>query len=161
MSIQWMVRRDLDEVCAIENDSFDFPWSENEFVNTLKMKNCIGLVLKLKEEVLGYTIYSLSKNKIEVLNLAVKSSSRRRKYGTALLQKLISKLSLSRRQRLIIPVSEHNLGAQLFLKSNDFCATEILYNHYESPLMDAYKFVYAVHPENDSHVAMSCANLTD
>ncbi len=30
--IRWLIRRDMDEVLAIERSSFQFPWTEEEFL---------------------------------------------------------------------------------------------------------------------------------
>ncbi len=42
--IRWMIRRDMPEVLAIEATSFEFPWLDDDFVRTLRRRNCIGMV---------------------------------------------------------------------------------------------------------------------
>ena len=69
--IRWMIRRDMPEVLAIEHAGFEFPWCEEEFLRVLRQRNCIGMVAELGERVVGFMIYELHKNKLNVLDFAV------------------------------------------------------------------------------------------
>ena len=40
--IRWMIRRDMPEVLAIESQSFEFPWSEEDFINCLRQRPALG-----------------------------------------------------------------------------------------------------------------------
>ena len=40
--IRWLIRRDMDEVLSIEQGSFEYPWTEEEFLCCLRQRNCIG-----------------------------------------------------------------------------------------------------------------------
>ena len=42
--IRWMIRRDMPEVLQIERTSFEYPWSEEDFIRCLRQRNCIGMV---------------------------------------------------------------------------------------------------------------------
>ncbi len=72
--IRWLIRRDLPEVLAIEQESFEFPWTENEFRECLTRRNCVGMVAQWEERIVGYMIYELAKSRIHLLNLAVGKS---------------------------------------------------------------------------------------
>ncbi len=61
--VRWMIRRDMSDVLAIESESFEFPWSEEEFVRCLRQRNCIGMVAELDDRIVGYMIYELHKNR--------------------------------------------------------------------------------------------------
>ena len=69
--IRWMIRRDMPEVLDIENDGFEFPWSEEDFIRCLRQRNCIGMVAEHDERVVGFMIYELHKTRLHVLNFAV------------------------------------------------------------------------------------------
>ena len=49
--IRWMIRRDMPEVLSIENESFEFPWSEEDFIRCLRQRNCIGMVAEHHDRV--------------------------------------------------------------------------------------------------------------
>jgi ribosomal-protein-alanine N-acetyltransferase len=136
--IRWMIRRDMPEVLAIENDSFEFPWCENDFLRCLRQRNCIGMVAEHDDRVVGFMIYELHKARLHVLNFAVGSRSRRLGIGTQMIEKLVGKLSLQRRNRILLEVRETNLAAQLFFRSSGFRAVSVLREFYEDTPEDAY-----------------------
>ena len=74
--IRWMIRRDMPEVLAIEVESFEFPWLEDDFIRCLRQRNCIGMVAEHEDRVVGFMIYELHKTRIHVLNFAVAKSFR-------------------------------------------------------------------------------------
>ncbi|MEM1305855.1 MAG: ribosomal-protein-alanine N-acetyltransferase RimI, partial [Planctomycetota bacterium] len=49
--IRWMIRRDMQEVLGIEQESFEFPWLEEDFIRCLRQRNCIGMVAEQGERV--------------------------------------------------------------------------------------------------------------
>ena len=118
--IRWMIRRDMREVLDIEETSFEFPWSEEDFVRCLRQRNCIGMVAEHDERVVGFMIYELHKTRLHVLNFSVDPANRRRGVGTHMVNKLIGKLSQQRRTRIMLEVRETNLAAQLFFRSAGF-----------------------------------------
>ncbi|MBI3465905.1 MAG: ribosomal protein S18-alanine N-acetyltransferase [Planctomycetes bacterium] len=137
-----MIRRDLPEVLAIEQASYDYPWNEEEFLRCLRQRNCIGMVAEVDGHVLGFMIYELHKSKLHVLNLAVHPDQRREGIGSQMVAKLISKLHQQRRARVVLEVRETNLAAQLFLQSHGFRAISVLRNHYDDSSEDAYVMQY-------------------
>src|SRR5690348_3144654 len=61
--IRWMIRRDMPEVLQTEQHSFEFPWTEEDFLRCLRQRNCIGMVAEQGEKVVGFMIYELHKAK--------------------------------------------------------------------------------------------------
>jgi ribosomal-protein-alanine N-acetyltransferase len=140
--IRWMIRRDMPEVLAIEASSFEFPWVEEDFIRCLRQRNCIGMVAEHDDQVVGFMIYELNRNRIQVLNFAVAGEFRRRGVGTQMVAKLIGKLSAQRRTRIALEVRETNLAAQLFFRTAGFRAVSVLRNFYEDTPEDAYLMQY-------------------
>ncbi len=140
--IRWMIRRDMPEVLHTEQESFEFAWTEEDFLRCLRQRNCIGMVAEQGERVVGFMIYELHKNKLHILNFAVHPSYRRAGVGTQMVAKLISKLSSHRRTRITLEVRETNLGAQLFFRSQEFRALRVLRAFYEDSGEDAYLLQY-------------------
>src|SRR5207244_3273595 len=118
--IRWMIRRDMPEVLQAEQDSFEYSWTEEDFLRCLRQRNCIGMVAEQGEKVVGFMIYELHKAKLHILNFAVSPSCRRVGVGRQMIAKLISKLSSHRRTRITLEVRETNLPAQLFFKAMAF-----------------------------------------
>jgi ABC-2 type transport system ATP-binding protein len=95
-----MIRRDMPDVLAIEQECFEFPWYEEDFIRCLRQRNCIGMVAEQGEKVVGFMIYELHKAKLHILNFAVHPSWRRNGVGAQMVAKLIGKLSKGYRQRV-------------------------------------------------------------
>lgn len=120
--IRCMIRRDMPEVLAIERGQFALPWSEGDFIECLRKRNCIGMVTEDKDEAIaGYMLYELHKERLGLVRIAVRE--RLEGVGTRLIEKAKSKLSLSRRSSITTHVPEYALGAQLFFRSMGFVAT--------------------------------------
>lgn len=142
VDIGWMIRRDMPEVLAIERISFKSAWTEEEFISCLKQRDCIGMVAKRADRVVGFMIYRLLKESLHVLNFAVHPEYRRQGVGSQMTDKLASKLSQQRRTRCVLEVRETNLAAQLFFSRQGFIAGDVIRGHYEDSDEDAYQFTY-------------------
>jgi len=140
--VRWLIRRDMKEVLEIENYSFDDPWSEEDFIKSLRQRNCIGMVAEFNERVIGYMIYELHKTKLHILNFGVDFYYRRNGVGTTMVNKLKSKLSYKTRTTLDLFIQEENLYGQLFFRKNGFIADHIDYDiFYNNP---AYHMKYTL-----------------
>lgn len=148
--IRWMIRRDMQEVLEIEQSSFEYPWSEEDFIRCLRQRNCIGMVAEYDERVVGFMIYELHKNQLHVLNFSVRPDARRRSVGQQMVQKLVGKLSQQRRNRIVLEVRETNLAAQLFFKNSGFQAVSVLRDYYDDATEDAYVMHFRYQPESVS-----------
>lgn len=144
--IRWMIRRDMLSVLAIENKSFEFAWSEDDFIRCLRQRNCIGTVCELDDEIVGFMIYELHKNRLHILNFAVSPEFRRSGVGSQMIGKLLGKLSYERRNRIMLEVRETNLNAQLFFRDRGFKAISVLRDFYDDTTEDAYLMQYRYQP---------------
>jgi [ribosomal protein S18]-alanine N-acetyltransferase len=147
--IRWMIQRDLEEILAIENASFDFPWVKEDFLRSLGQRNRIGMVVEIGEHVRGFMIYEINRSSIKILNLAVQECCRRESLGSQMVSRVIGKLSSHQRTEIRVHVRETNLAAQMFFRSQGFLATGVCRGHYENNGEDAYcmKFTHASQPE--------------
>jgi ribosomal-protein-alanine N-acetyltransferase len=142
--IRWMIRRDMPEVLQTEQESFEFAWTEEDFLRCLRQRNCIGMVAEQGEKVVGFMIYELHKAKLHILNFAVQPGQRRTGIGAQMVAKLISKLSSHRRTRITLEVRETNLPAQLFFQKQSFKAVRVLRSYYEDTGEDAFLMQYKI-----------------
>ncbi|MCA9107387.1 MAG: ribosomal protein S18-alanine N-acetyltransferase [Planctomycetales bacterium] len=140
--IRWMIRRDMPEVLRIESGSFEFPWTEEDFIRCLRQRNCIGMVAEVGDKVVGFMIYELHKNELHILNFAVHDEHRRGGVGAQMVEKLVGKLSSNRRSRILLEVRETNLAAQVFFRNLGFRAVSVLKDFYEDTTEDAYVMSY-------------------
>lgn len=143
-NLRWMKRKDLRRVLEIERLAFPKPWSEDDFLLLLRKSETIGLVIEDENElVVGFLIYQLRSKRLDIKNLAVDPDFHRLGCGSAMVEKLISKLCKERRRSIELMVSETNLPAQLFFKSLGFRAICIHDNYFNNGLT-AYEMRYKV-----------------
>lgn len=142
VQIRWLIRRDMAEVLDIERASFEFAWTEEDFLCCLRQRNCIGMVAEHNHEIVGFMIYELHKSMLRVLNFAVSPTARRKSVGEQMIGRLIDKLSQQRRKEIVLEVRETNLDAQMFFKNQKFRAVTVLRNHYDDTAEDAYYMMY-------------------
>lgn len=158
IEIRWMIRRDMPEVLAIEKASFEFSWSEEDFIRCLRQKNCIGMVAEVAPPcrrggidehgpIIGFFIQELHRNRLHVLDFAVHPDYRRQGIGRAMVNKLVSKLSHERRNKIVLEVRETNLQAQFFFKEMGFKAISLLRDFYEDTSEDGYLMQYRYHAD--------------
>jgi len=143
--IRWMIRRDMPEVLQTEQESFEYAWTEEDFLRCLRQRNCIGMVAEQGERVVGFMIYELHKAKLHILNFAVHPHFRRYGVGGQMVSKLISKLSSHRRTKITLEVRETNLIAQKFFRSVGLQATGVMRHHYIDTDEDAYVMKYRMY----------------
>jgi ribosomal-protein-alanine N-acetyltransferase len=155
--IRWMIRRDMPEVLQTEQQSFEYAWTEEDFLRCLRQRNCIGMVAEYQDRIIGFMIYELHKNRLHLLNFAVHPSYRRCGIGSQMVQKLIAKLSSHRRSKITLAVRERNLAAQVFFRSLEFKATRVLRNYYEDSGEDAFQMEYRLDGADDDIDAFSAS----
>ena len=136
--VRWMLRRDTPEVLEIENHSFDNPWSEEDFIRCLRQRNCIGKVVEIDGQIVGFMIYELHKTRFHILNIAVHEAFLRRGVGRALINDRVKRMCATRRDRILLEVRETNLDAQCFFRQVGFRAISVLRDFYDDTTEDAY-----------------------
>jgi ribosomal-protein-alanine N-acetyltransferase len=139
--IKTLSKNHLSEVVGIEKVNGMWLWDEDFFCKTLRPANVGGIVLESSKKVIGFAVYQLEDNFINILNMAVHPKYERRKAGTNLILKLKAKL-VPKRDYLQIDVRESNLNAQLFLKKMGFRAIEVMRGFHKEPREDAYRFQF-------------------
>jgi len=155
VQLRWMIRRDMDEVLAIERESFQSPWSEEDFVACLRQRNCIGMVCEdAKGCIRAFMVYELHKSTLRILNFAVSWAFRHREIGRQMVERLQQKLSQQRRKSIRCEIRETNVAAQQFFSACGFKAVNILRQHYEDTSEDAYQFWYTL-PDEEGYVPVN------
>lgn len=143
VQIRWLIRRDMPDVLEIEKVSFQYPWSEEDFLVQLRQRNCIGMVAEAAgQKIVGYAVYELDKTTLRLLNLAVHPEYRRRQIGQQFMWKFMDKLASQRRSTIETIIRETNLTAQKFFSSCGFKCSNVVRGHYEDTAEDAYLMVY-------------------
>ena len=156
--IRWMIRRDFSAVLEIENLSFPDPWDEDQFLLSMRQRNCIGMVAERDDEIVGFMVYELYKHRLQLLNIAVHPNYRHQGVGRAMVGRLVGKLSCERRNRIMLEVRETNMDALMFFKSLGFRAIAVLRDFYDDSDEDAITMQYR-HIPSVAELAMSSGRM--
>ena len=149
--IRWLILADKDRVLEIEKGSFEYPWTEEDFLRALRQRNIIGMVAERGDAVLAFMIYELHKSKLHLANFAVDPDYRRHRIGTQMISKLCSKLASHRRTHITTQVRESNLAGQLFLRKCGFRCTKVERDYYDDTREDAYLMRYTLPPQEEEN----------
>lgn len=137
MEIRKMAETDLPEVCAIEQNSFSQPWSEDDFRNAIKDLNNCYLVSVIDEAVAGYCGYWGIAGEGDIYNVAVKEHFRGKKIGFRMMIELINEAKSRGISSLTLEVRISNQAARHLYEALGFEPAGIRKDFYSKPKEDA------------------------
>lgn len=142
IEMRWMVKKDLPQIVKIEQACFECPMNYTQLYDILKVRNCIGIVVEQdKEQILGYMIYELLKDRFRMVNIAVDPFYQKEGHARKMIQYLIEKCNKKRRNNIEAYIPDSNLNAHLFMRAVGFRATSVERNYFDNG-QDAYHFEY-------------------
>lgn len=100
--VGWMIARQLPAVVDIER-SRDGTRTRDDFIEFLRDRSTVGMTAEVRGRVVGFLVYRLHRDRIEVLDLVVDPMCEGRGVGTALLAKAVDKVKSHRRSCLTLP----------------------------------------------------------
>jgi ribosomal-protein-alanine N-acetyltransferase len=129
----------------IERDSFADPWGSREFTSALESAQAIFLVAEDSAGVvIGYAIAITVADEAEVLNLAVRSSSRGAGIGGRLLDAALGESVARGAEQVYLEVRESNDPARSLYASRGFTEVSRRRAYYRDPVEDALVLRLAV-----------------
>uniref|UniRef100_A0A7C3YTY3 [Ribosomal protein bS18]-alanine N-acetyltransferase n=1 Tax=candidate division WOR-3 bacterium TaxID=2052148 RepID=A0A7C3YTY3_UNCW3 len=131
IQITRMTEEDLDEVMAIERESFKFPWKREFFCYDLSRKSAYCLVAKRAEEVVGYIIILQVLDEFHLANIAVKKEYRRQGIGSRLLAEMLKIAKANKIRNIFLEVRRSNLIAQRLYEKFGFHFSYVRKAYYE------------------------------
>jgi ribosomal protein S18 acetylase RimI-like enzyme len=107
--IRWCIRRDMPYIMKI-HEQLRTGITEDDFVKKLKGRNAVAMVYEIGDAVLGYMLYDLFGDRIQLQELYVSPRHHGMGIGSALMEKLTSKISEKRTMiELQLPAKHHNV----------------------------------------------------
>jgi [ribosomal protein S18]-alanine N-acetyltransferase len=132
-----MTSADLDAVMAIEKASFAYPWSPRFFLQELQVECARSFLAEVNGRIVGYILFWLLVDAIDIHNVAVHSEFRRRGIGRLLLDKVILEARRRGSTRVTLEVRRSNVVAQRLYESIGFVTTGIRKGYYSDDGEDA------------------------
>ncbi len=105
-----MAQTDLDQVIAIEEVIYSFPWTRGIFADCLRVGYSCWVV-EVGDEIAGYGILSAAAGEAHILNLAVSEDFQKQGHGRYILDKLISIARWHRAEAIFLEVRPSNSSA--------------------------------------------------
>ncbi|MFQ6003310.1 MAG: ribosomal protein S18-alanine N-acetyltransferase [Candidatus Zixiibacteriota bacterium] len=135
--IQRMSQEDVDQVARLERLCFSDPWSKDTFTEELQLQVSIPLVVKLEEEVVGYTCLWHLDDQLEVANFAVSPDYRRTKIGERIMRRILLEAKERGCKSIVLSVRESNQAAINLYTKFGFVEVGRRKKYYRSPTEDA------------------------
>jgi len=156
--LQPMQDEDLSWVLALEQRSYDFPWSLRGFEKSLE-QGLNYLFYDTKGQKLGYCCILPVLDEAHILNVCVARKYQGKGIATAALKKILTKLSLNGYQIALLEVRESNSPAIKLYQSLGFQQDGLRKNYYRTKVWDAFKEQLVEGRENAVLMSFSLTDL--
>jgi ribosomal-protein-alanine N-acetyltransferase len=141
-----MEERDLPSVLEIEKVSFPNPWHESTFKGEIQHRPIsypLVVVHMTLNKVIGYIIFWVIGEEVQINNIAVHPDFRRLGIGEQVLRQVIEQVKWGGANFVTLEVRPSNIGALLLYKKIGFKMLGVRKNYYTNPSEDA--FVLGLH----------------
>jgi ribosomal-protein-alanine N-acetyltransferase len=141
VTIDLMRKEDIDQVLAIEQNSFSMPWSRNLFLSEFRSPLISSLLVALADTperiVAGYLVFWSVTDEMHILNLAVGPEFRRQGIARKLLLAALMRAYGKGSKRALLEVRASNAAAHKFYSELGFTGTAVRRDYYDMPVEDA------------------------
>lgn len=137
MVIREMALSDLAEICAIEQETFSDPWSEEDFLSSLTEPNNSYLAVEIDGKVVGYCGYWGIVGEGNIYNVAVKQEFRRQNIGHLMLTELLKQAASKGITAFTLEVRCSNTAAIALYERLGFKRAGLRKDFYSKPKEDA------------------------
>lgn len=138
-TVRRMGRRDLEPAEWIDWRASERPLDDWMLLDLFRMKCCAGAVAEINGVVVGFVLYDLGHETVHLVRLAVDPAFQRMGIGKALMERVKSRLSFTRR-RIRVDVCETNVACQKFLAAQGFICDSVV--HGVDGERDVLEFLY-------------------
>ena len=143
--IEFFLRRmrndDLPEVLAIEHQCFSHPWPENTFRGEIQNEGLSHPMVALEKttgRLIGYVIYWMVLDEVQINNVAVHPDFRRRHIAEAMMNRILEDARTKGGMYAVLEVRLSNVAARtLYEKKLGFVYLDIRTAYYTNPTEDA------------------------
>jgi ribosomal-protein-alanine N-acetyltransferase len=122
---------DLSAIGLIENEVHAYPWTQGNFLDSIK-SNHTCLMMKLNEEIIGYTVMMFVLDECHLLNISIKKSMQKKGYGSHLLKEVIRQANLAHAKTIYLEVRASNQTAIHLYDKHGFNEMSIRKDYYRT-----------------------------
>jgi ribosomal-protein-alanine N-acetyltransferase len=127
-----LTKKDLEEICLIDNQNFDFfyRWDKQDFLFYILSKNYIFSVLKYNNSVIGFCLSFISNVESELYKIAISKDYQNLGFGKLLLGLHLTYLTLFEVKQNYLEVNINNHKAINLYKKIGYKEINIRKNYY-------------------------------
>ena len=122
----------ISSIIEIENQSYDYPWSEKIFQDCIN-HNYLCRVILIDNVLIGYVISSIVQDECHIMNLCIKDDHRRSGYGRYMLDELHKEVIKINCKLVFLECRPSNRSALKLYKSEGYNEIGIRKNYYPAP----------------------------
>lgn len=126
---------DIQKITEMEKEYFSDAWSEKIVADEVGKERVV--VIKDKEDIVGYCIFMLAADEGEILRIAVDNTQRKKGHGKRLLSFAINEMKKKGSASVFLEVRATNSAARALYHSIGFEEIGIRKNYYTNPKEDA------------------------
>lgn len=127
-----MRAQDLEQVVAIENEAYPFPWTRGNFLDSLQSNYEAWVVRGPDGELAGYFLAMPVVDEMHLLNITVRPALQGKKLGRLLIDKVIALTHAMKMQSLLLEVRPSNPHALAIYHHLGFEQIGVRKNYYPS-----------------------------
>ena len=142
-----MMMADIDEIMVIERSSYRFPWSQGFFLQELQVTCARSLLAELDGKIVGYILYWLLPDMVDIHNVATHVNYRRRGIARLLLGQVLVQAEAHLIGRVTLEVRRSNMPAQRLYESFGFINTGLRKGYYSDNGEDALAMTLELAPK--------------
>lgn len=136
-----MVREDIPQVMALEQEIFTDAWSSSDFTDHLGIEGQFNEVVMLGETLVGYACSVVLGPEMHITNIAVAAEHRRKSVARRLLESILNRAKQSGCEYVVLEVRPTNEEALAFYDRFGFDQHHRSPDYYHSPVEDALVLV--------------------
>lgn len=137
IKIRRIKEQDVEQLLAIEQESFTVPWSRDAFLKLLQREYCYYLVALKDEKVLGMAGMTILGNEGDIDKVVVAQNDRGKGVATQLLTRLLTDGNAMGVQDYTLEVRVSNASAIHVYEKMGFVGEGVRPRFYEKPTEDA------------------------
>ncbi len=137
MVIRNILDSDVNQIYAIEKESFSSPWSREAILSEVSSERSHYMVVEIDGEIIAYAGLWKIFDEGHITNIAVKDSYRNKGVGKGLMSSLLTNTAKIGIDSFTLEVRRSNIGAIKLYESLGFEVAGIRKNFYDKPNEDA------------------------
>ncbi|NMC55771.1 MAG: ribosomal protein S18-alanine N-acetyltransferase [Eubacteriaceae bacterium] len=132
-----MRHKDIDDICALEHESFTIPWERGAFEDEMQNDLAHYTVCELNGKIIAYGGMWLVLDEAHVTNIAVKKEYQHMGIGGKLMEKMFASAKARGAKYMYLEVRKSNNTAYELYKKKGFMVHGVRKEYYPDNLEDA------------------------